>query len=600
MRHALFVALLVLSATSLSSAQITGEIREGNIILFAEQPTVTGGLDFISPAGNLIPIPDPPGSGPFLFFLSNTPNQITMGNLGSGVELDGPFNTFAGYRGDPTGDLTAFWGKGAVPTAFDVTLSAEPIPDNIRTPEVVAPPRPDPPVTTPDPIPTHPNPEGLVTGEIREETILLFSSESVPLSGIDFQSAAGNLVPIDERLGASPFQFMLSNTPNQITVGNLRTVVNLDGAFNTNAGYVGDPAGDLVAQWGNGSAPVLIPVVPSVEAIPADLVTPPLPPVTNPDPPIIIEPPISIDPPRPPRVDVHPNPEGLVTGEVREGKIIVFSSESVPLSGLDFQSPAGNLVPGDNQLAADPFMFFVANTANQIVVGNLGTTVELDGALNTNIGYLGDPAGDLSAFWGNGPDPISFPVTQSSEAIPGDAIGGTPTPTDPPVDPPTDPPVDLPTEPPVLQPDPPEGDPVSGFINDEGFLVLAIDGTANLSGLDLQSAAGNLTPIEDPPGSAPFQFFLSNTPNRITWGNLGSTVTLEGEWVTPALYDGDPATDLTAVWGNGATGISFAVSPSDAGFGGDVGNPIVPEPSSMSLASLAAAVALLGSRRKRR
>ena len=117
-------ALVFAFATSLvAQAQVTGEVRDGFIVVIAESPVEAAGLDFVSAGGNLVPVPDPPGSSPFTFFLSNSPNQITWGNLGSTVTIDGEFVTQAGYSGDnPEGDLTASWGMGATPVAFPVTV----------------------------------------------------------------------------------------------------------------------------------------------------------------------------------------------------------------------------------------------------------------------------------------------------------------------------------------------------------------------------------------------------------------------------------------------------------------------------------------------
>ena len=125
----LVFAFVLLGASTTGQAQlVTGEVREGLISVFASQPVETAGLDFQSAAGRLIPVPDPPGASPFTFFLSNTRNQITWGNLGSTVTLDGAFNTQAGYGGDPAGDLEAFWGDGPNPVSIPCLLYTSPSP----------------------------------------------------------------------------------------------------------------------------------------------------------------------------------------------------------------------------------------------------------------------------------------------------------------------------------------------------------------------------------------------------------------------------------------------------------------------------------------
>jgi len=571
---------------SICQAQVTAEVREGTVVILAAEPVEAAGLELLSPAGNLSPVPDPPGASPFTFFLSNTANQITWGNLGTSTTLDGAFNTRAGYAGDPAGDLTAAWGDGPTPVDIPVSLSGEPLPPNSGPP--AQPPVVNPPVVIPNP----PN-ESAVFGEIREGKVLLFSTEPTAMSGVDLQSPAGNLVPVDDRIGSAPFTFFLANSANQIVWGNLGSTVTLDGALNTNAGYNGDPAGDLAAFWGAGPVPVAFPVSLSGEPIPAGLESPVLPP--RPDPPT--NPPV-INPPNPggpattpPPHDLPPSAkDGLLQAEIREGKLVVVSSEPVEAGGLEFVSQAGRLTPVPDPPGAAPFMFFLSNTPNQITWGNLGTGVTIDGVLATEAGYSGDPAGDLTGAWGDGPTPVSLPISVSGEVIP------TP---DPPTNP--DPPVipDPPANPDPGGADPPLTGPLSGAINDDGFVVLSASETITVAGIDLQSPAGNLVPVSDEVGAAPFAFFLSNTANQITWGNLGTGVELDGEFVTGAQYNGDPAGDLLAFWGDGPTPVAFAI-----GAGGGVApsvpvDEIIPEPTGISLAWLGL-LGLLGLRKRRK
>ena len=398
---------------SISQAQVTAEVREGTVVIFAAEPVEASGLDFMSPAGRLIPVPDPPGSSPFTFFLTNTSNQITWGNLGSTVTLDGAFNTQAGYTGDPVGDLTAAWGDGPTPVNIPVSLSGEAIPPNSGPPA-----NSNPPIVIPPTLPDPPNADAIF-GEIREGKVLLFSTEPTAISGIDLQSSAGNLVPVDDRIVSSPFTFFLSNTPNQITWGNLGSTVTLDGVLNTNAGYTGDPAGDLTSFWGAGPVAVPFPVSLSNESIPAGLESPVLPPAPGPG-----------GPPDP--LDIPPTAsDGLLQAEIREGKLVVIANEPTEVSGLDFISQAGRLVPVPDPPGSSPFTFFVSNTPNQITWGNLGSTVTIDGVLATEAGYTGDPAGDLTGAWGDGPTPVALPITVSGEVIP--------TPDPPTVEPPVEP-----------------------------------------------------------------------------------------------------------------------------------------------------------------
>ena len=545
--------------TSVCWAQVTAEVREGTVLLFASEPIEAAGLDFQSPAGRLIPVPElpsvSPSASPFNFFLSNTSNQITWGNLGSTVTIDGAFNTRAGYIGDPAGDLLTFWGDGPTPTNIPVSLSSELIPPNIGPPAqpTTTPPAPDPPVQLPRPeIPPSPT-DAVVFGQVREGKVLLFSNEPVGMAGLDLVSPAGNLIPIDGT-DASPFTFFLANFSTRITWGNLGSNTTLDGVLNTNAGYIGDPTGDLHGSWGDGATPVDIPFSLSSEPIPEGFESPIVPPPSTPDPPVV-------NPPVNPPVVTPPSVDGVVTGEIRDGKIVVIASEPVQASGLDFQSAAGLLVPVPDPPGANPFTFFLANTPNQITWTTFGSTVTLDGELVTEAGYTGDPtSGDLRTFWGNGPTPVEFTTTGEG--------------------------VDLPTvDPPVVTP-PVAVDRVSGELRDGKIVVISSE-PVRASGLDFQSAAGLLVPVPDPPGANPFTFFFSNTPNQITWANDGTSVTIDGEFVTEAGYVGDLASgDLRTFWRDGPTPVEFTVSESPP----PVVDPVVPVnpplvPSSPSIVS---------------
>ncbi len=87
------------------------------------------GIDFQSAGGNLIPTGGTDAS-PFLFFLSNTPNQITYAVLGQPVTIspDSPLTLSAGYDGRCFGDLTASWGHEPNQAFFSICPIPEPQP----------------------------------------------------------------------------------------------------------------------------------------------------------------------------------------------------------------------------------------------------------------------------------------------------------------------------------------------------------------------------------------------------------------------------------------------------------------------------------------
>ena len=134
---------IVLAAANLATAEVTGSVNgDGKIVISASPAVTAAGLNLQSAGGYLDPIP--PGdltasAAPFAFLLANNANQITWGNLGAGVVIDGDLVTSAGFTGTADNfDVTAAWGDGPNQVAFSVA-----------GPAVVAPPVTDP--TTPEP-----------------------------------------------------------------------------------------------------------------------------------------------------------------------------------------------------------------------------------------------------------------------------------------------------------------------------------------------------------------------------------------------------------------------------------------------------------------
>lgn len=291
---------------------------DGFFVVEGDEGTLLSGLDFRSPSGSLrpsalganieslfavepVPLPldiqQQVGAEPFRFFLSNTENQITIGNIGWNVEItDEPFVMSFGYELDGERDLEVDFGDGATPvpafvdeelfdpeteiTTFRVlsVSSNEIADDNLTAYDLVAKSflpkgvevqttdfhdfdldplysewidEPDPPTPTSVPM----------TGLLRDGRFVLRSTEPVYAAGIDLQSPLGLLQPVPEN-DAGPFTFFLANTPNQITWGNLGNVITIDGELTLDAGYSGDPtSGDLLAFVGIGPHPVPFAVV---------------------------------------------------------------------------------------------------------------------------------------------------------------------------------------------------------------------------------------------------------------------------------------------------------------------------------------------------
>ena len=97
-------------------------------------------------------------------------------------------------------------------------------------------------------------------------------------------------------------------------------------------------------------------------------------------------------------------------GFVNENDLISLRTLNGPLDvvGVDFRSAGGFLVPTDD---ADPWDIVIARTSNRVTLGNLASSVMLDGTVATSVGYTGsDPDSDLVANWGSDVNEVRFPV----------------------------------------------------------------------------------------------------------------------------------------------------------------------------------------------
>lgn len=109
---------------------------------------------------------------------------------------------------------------------------------------------------------------------------------------------------------------------------------------------------------------------------------------------------------------------GFVNGDGR----IVLVGTGQQILGIDFTSAANLLVPISDGNAF-PFQFALANDPGQVVVGNFGSAVTVDGQLVTTIGYSGsNPAGDLVAIWGD-TDTIERPLVITGGGVSLDCNG---------------------------------------------------------------------------------------------------------------------------------------------------------------------------------
>ena len=109
------------------------------------------------------------------------------------------------------------------------------------------------------------------------------------------------------------------------------------------------------------------------------------------------------------------------------------------------------------------------------------------------------------------------------------------------------------------------GDSLLGVVNSQGLITVS-GGGQEVTGFEFNSPGGLLVPVPTVDGTtspAPFETLLFNTPNRVAFGNVGSTLTVFGSVELSVGYTGvDPAADLSAVWGSGTEAIPFPVTRS--------------------------------------
>ena len=109
---------------------ISGVIGEDGLLSLQGTGQSVVGVEFSSLDSLLNPVPSidgaPASPAPFTLLLSNTPNQVTLGNLGNGVTVDGSLKLPVGYNGtDPRRDLSAQWGRGAEAIDFPVRFQSQ-------------------------------------------------------------------------------------------------------------------------------------------------------------------------------------------------------------------------------------------------------------------------------------------------------------------------------------------------------------------------------------------------------------------------------------------------------------------------------------------
>ena len=90
----------------------SGHVNEDGFLVVSGSDQEVVGLNFTSPSGALVPIPDTLVSPEFPLLLTNSPNVITMvASVGTAVTVDGDITLPVGFAGDnPTSEIVAEYG----------------------------------------------------------------------------------------------------------------------------------------------------------------------------------------------------------------------------------------------------------------------------------------------------------------------------------------------------------------------------------------------------------------------------------------------------------------------------------------------------------
>jgi len=417
----------------------TGVIRDGQLFIRGSGHKILG-LDVRSQTGLLS---NGLSAAPFGFFLTETPQHVSLGALGpdNAVSLDGEIATSIRYSGtNPARDLTVEWG-GLDGSTEKMEVIVE------ESPEVNA---------------------------VLRDGRVVIKGKGEQLLGLDFKSRSGLL---SNDSSAAPFRFFLAETPKHVSVGALgaENAVPLNGEVVTSVRYSGtNPARDLTAEYGplygatsslevTVEAAVLDVVIRNgrivIEGTSQELIglnfqskggllsndasaapfgfymseTPEnvslgvLGPANSVTLDGSLVTPVSYsgtDPANdltaqwgnlsggPYEFNIRVEQTGL-SGFIDSDNYIVLEGIDQKVLGVDFESPDGLLVPLEDG-EEKPFQVALSNTKEHISLGALGEAVVVDGLLRTNIRYLGD-VDQLLATWGANENLQRLPISKSGD-----------------------------------------------------------------------------------------------------------------------------------------------------------------------------------------
>lgn len=203
--HFLFVSYLVIGWANIGLGQVTAFLDDDFFFVLNGQGEEISGVDIQSPLGGLVPAENQ-NAAPFTFMLSNTPQQVTYGHLGTTTTVDGNLKLTAGYNpniGDPS--TKVYIGDGPVPVEVPLTIGA-----------------------------CEGCPPSLLRATVNEDLNFVLTGRDHQVSDITFRSPSGSLVPATS---PAPFTETAVNTTNQISFSSNGPPVTLDGEVVLAAGW---------------------------------------------------------------------------------------------------------------------------------------------------------------------------------------------------------------------------------------------------------------------------------------------------------------------------------------------------------------------------
>lgn len=197
-----------------------------------------------------------------------------------------------------------------------------------------------------------------VVATLDEASFFVLHGTGVQMLGLQIESESGGLMPIPDSVPnrRAPFQFLLKNTNDTISYGNLGTFFTLDGSVKLEARWNSNwTTHDVEMTWGgaNGTEAVTLSDNFYEFAGPCEQCPPP-------------------PAPQVPRVTLN------------DENFVVLSARGYELTEATFRSPSNSLVPSASPA---PFVELATNTPREVTFASPGAPVVIDGSVTLGVGW---------------------------------------------------------------------------------------------------------------------------------------------------------------------------------------------------------------------